>query len=175
LLAVLAILAIGALGFGIGRWTDSSSSSSSNASATSPTVPSNNNGNGNSGNSGNNGSNGSNGNGSANNGNGNRLPFGGNLANRGFLGVATVADNGNGAQITQVQSGSPADTAGLKVGDVVTGVDGNQVTSPAELALRIVAHPSGDKVTIHYTRNGQAATVDVTLGSRPGAAQSSPS
>jgi membrane-associated protease RseP (regulator of RpoE activity) len=82
-----------------------------------------------------------------------------------FLGVA-VQDATNGVGITQVQSGSPAATAGLQTGDVVTAIDGTNVTTSAALVSAIHQHSSGDKITVTYTRNGTSATATVTLGSR---------
>ena len=88
-----------------------------------------------------------------------------------FLGVALKnADNGVG--ITEVQSGSPAADAGLKTGDVVTAIDGTNVTTAAALATAIQQHSSGDQVTITYTRDGKSATAKVTLGSRSSARSS---
>jgi membrane-associated protease RseP (regulator of RpoE activity) len=85
-----------------------------------------------------------------------------------FLGVATQDATGTtpGAQIATVATGSPADQAGLKAGDLVTAVDGSPVTSAAQLAQQIRAHQSGDQVTITYTRNGASAQAPVKLGTR---------
>jgi membrane-associated protease RseP (regulator of RpoE activity) len=85
-----------------------------------------------------------------------------------FLGVTTQpAPSGQqGAQIGSVQSGSPADQAGLKAGDLITAVDGNAVASPQELRQRIVGHQPGDQVTITYTRAGASAQASVKLGTR---------
>jgi putative serine protease PepD len=68
--------------------------------------------------------------------------------------------------IASVQTGSPADQAGLKVGDVITAVDGNSVTDPSQLSQDISSHQPGDQVTITYTRSGASAQVQVKLGSR---------
>lgn len=84
-----------------------------------------------------------------------------------FLGVATQDASGNaGAQITTVASGSPADQAGLKAGDVVTAVDGQPVMSTAQLAQGIRTHQPGDQVAITYTRSGASAQATVKLGTR---------
>jgi membrane-associated protease RseP (regulator of RpoE activity) len=81
-----------------------------------------------------------------------------------LLGIATQDATGTaGAQIVNVATGSPADQAGLKAGDVITAVDGTPVTSSAQLAQRIRAHQPGDQVTITYTRNGASAQVPVKL------------
>ena len=55
-----------------------------------------------------------------------------------YLGIS-VGDtaNGTGAQIERVVSGSPADTAGLKAGDVVTAIDGKSITDANDLTADI--------------------------------------
>jgi membrane-associated protease RseP (regulator of RpoE activity) len=89
-------------------------------------------------------------------------------SNGAFLGVSTqAASNGQqGVPVAAVQSGSPADQAGLKAGDVITAVDGNSVTDPSQLSQAIRSHQSGEQVTITYTRNGTSAQVQVKLGTR---------
>jgi S1-C subfamily serine protease len=94
------------------------------------------------------------------------------------LGLDTKA----GALITDVVSGSPADDAGLKGstgettfqlqrvktgGDVVIAVDGNPVLQNNDLSKLVARHKPGDTVTLDIIRDGQKASVDVTLGSRP--------
>jgi len=81
------------------------------------------------------------------------------------LGVSlTDAPNG-GATIAAVTAGSPADKAGLKVGDVVTAVDGHLVDTSDTLVADIRSSAPGATVAITYTRGGQSSTVNVTLGS----------
>ena len=90
----------------------------------------------------------------------------------------------SGALITDVVNGSPADQAGLKGatgettfqlqhvktgGDLVIAVDGKPVFQNNDLSELIAQHKPGDKVTLDIIRDGQHATVDVTLGSRPAA------
>jgi putative serine protease PepD len=85
-----------------------------------------------------------------------------------YLGV-TVGDStsGAGAAIQSVKSGTPADSAGLKAGDVVTKIDGVTVDNADDLTAKISAHQPGDKVTLTVTRSGGTKTIDVTLGTRP--------
>jgi membrane-associated protease RseP (regulator of RpoE activity) len=94
------------------------------------------------------------------NGNGN-----GNATGTAFLGVAVQTGTG-GVEITDVQSGSAAADAGLETGDVVTAIDGTDVTTAAALQSAVQSHSSGDQITVTYTRDGQSATAKVTLGSR---------
>jgi putative serine protease PepD len=85
-----------------------------------------------------------------------------------YLGVKVGnAANGAGAAIGSVVSGSPADNAGLKAGDVVTAIDGKTISNADELTASVGAHSPGDKVTLTITRSGATKTIDVTLGTRP--------
>ena len=71
-----------------------------------------------------------------------------------------------GVEITEVADGSPAAKAGLQEGDVITAIDGNDVTSRPAVRSAIQAKQSGDEISVTYTRNGQSSTVKVTLTSR---------
>lgn len=81
---------------------------------------------------------------------------------RQLLGVA-VEEADNGAAVARVASGSPADDAGLEVGDVITEVDGDSVSSAVELVAAIRSHDPGDEISITYERDGETTTVQVTL------------
>jgi membrane-associated protease RseP (regulator of RpoE activity) len=84
-----------------------------------------------------------------------------------FLGVETTAASGTqGVSVVNVVSGGPADQAGLKAGDVITGVNGTTVSTPAALAQQIESHQPGDQVTITYTRSGSSSQASVKLGTR---------
>ena len=71
-----------------------------------------------------------------------------------------------GAELVRVVASSPAADAGLKTGDVITAVDGKDVTGAASLTTQIRAHSSGDDVQITYHRGDASDTVKVTLGDR---------
>ena len=79
------------------------------------------------------------------------------------LGVNTT----NGVVIGQVAPGSPAATAGLQPGDVITGVDGQPLDSESALAEALNKHTPGDSVTLRVVRGGQQQDVSVTLGTAP--------
>jgi serine protease Do len=72
-----------------------------------------------------------------------------------------------GALVSQPQDGSPATTAGIKSGDVITAVNGSPVKDPRDLALRISTMSPGSKVTITYWRDGASHDVDVSLAKMP--------
>ncbi|MFF7143754.1 S1C family serine protease [Streptomyces nodosus] len=91
---------------------------------------------------------------------------------------ATVSldDSTGGAKITEqgaagssaIESGGPADQAGLKPGDVITKLDDRVIDSGPTLIGEIWTHQPGDKVTVTYQRGGKSHTVQLTLGSRNG-------
>ncbi|MEP7334961.1 MAG: trypsin-like peptidase domain-containing protein [Actinomycetota bacterium] len=85
---------------------------------------------------------------------------------RPFLGVR-LADTDNGAQVAEVTNGSPADRAGLKPGDVITEVDGEQTGSADDVRRSVAAGKPGDKLELTVRRGGETTTVTATLGNRP--------
>jgi membrane-associated protease RseP (regulator of RpoE activity) len=83
-----------------------------------------------------------------------------------FLGVAleAVSRGQSGAKVAQVAAGSPAADAGVRVGDVVTAVDGKTVADPAAVATAVRAQQPGDQLTLTLTRDGASTDVKVRLG-----------
>lgn len=84
---------------------------------------------------------------------------------RPFLGIS-IDDSGGKLNVTAVQSGSPADTAGVKQGDVIAAIDGTNVSAFADLTKALNAKKPGDTVTLSIDRNGGKQDITVTLGSR---------
>jgi len=86
-----------------------------------------------------------------------------------FLGVQTQDSGqgvvGNGALIVGVESGSPAERAGVKQGDIVTKIGATAIDSPTTLSAAIRQASPGDVVKVSITRNGASHTLTVTLGS----------
>ena len=82
-----------------------------------------------------------------------------------YLGV-TVASTGSARLACIVKSG-PADSAGLKVGDVVTSLDGKAVTNYESLTTAVGATKPGEKVSVTVRGKDSTRTVSVTMGSRP--------
>ena len=87
----------------------------------------------------------------------------------GFLGVSLEArtDGGVGSIISTVQPDSPADTAGIQVGDIVLAVDGEPVNGQAGLVAAIRDQNPGDTISIDLVRDGERLTVTATLVARP--------
>jgi len=77
----------------------------------------------------------------------------------------------NGAVITEVQPDSPGARAGLKVGDVVTDLDGKKVTDAGQLQMEVGQKRPGTQIALQIIRDGKRVNVPVTLeemGSRDG-------
>lgn len=69
-----------------------------------------------------------------------------------------------GGLISELVAGGPAANAGLKVGDVITAVDGVPADSGTTVSALVRMHAGGDKVSISYVRGGKPGEVEVTLG-----------
>lgn len=78
--------------------------------------------------------------------------------------VAVDGSNVAGASVEELTRGGAAAQAGLQVGDVITAVDGEPVSSSKQLTGYIRRYRSGQEVTITYVRNGEKRDVTVTLG-----------
>ena len=94
---------------------------------------------------------------------------------RGLLGVtiqaidsevaeALNASVDRGALITEVVPGSAAEKSGLKVDDIIVGVNDEKITNASELRNTIGLKGSGESVTIRYIRDGKERTVNAELG-----------
>jgi len=69
-----------------------------------------------------------------------------------------------GIYVQSVQDGSAAANAGLQVGDIIIGFDGNEITTYKEFLKALYSKSSGDKVTIKFERSGSTKEISVTLG-----------
>jgi len=91
-------------------------------------------------------------------------------AEHAFLGVgladASVDQDGatlHAAGVTRVESGSPADGAGLQEGDVITAIDGERVTDSLALVAQVRQRTAGEEIRLTYVRDGAENDVTVTL------------
>jgi serine protease Do len=93
---------------------------------------------------------------------------------RGFLGVSIVevtpslaesfglaVDHGVGLQ--SVQAGSPADLGGLRPGDVIVELAGQEINNSGDLFKALTEHRAGETVTVGFYRGGRQMSADVTL------------
>jgi len=97
---------------------------------------------------------------------------------RGYLGIqiqpvtGDLADSldlpqGRGEFIQSVEPGQPADKAGIRPGDVVTKVNGRDVTTDQTLSFIVANVEPGTRIPVELYREGQRRTVTVTVGKRP--------
>ena len=97
---------------------------------------------------------------------------------QGFLGVSSMAvpiperqragrSQAFGLLISQVSAHSPADAAGLMVGDVLVAFDGQPIEEAGDLITRLRGSGVGKPVPITVLRGAAAVDVSVTVGERP--------
>jgi putative serine protease PepD len=84
-----------------------------------------------------------------------------------YLGVSTAPAPDGGAQVGDATAGGPAAEAGIRPGDVITEVDGDDVQDPDDVAAAIEDDKPGDTVEVKVERGGSEQTIQVTLGTRP--------
>lgn len=68
-----------------------------------------------------------------------------------------------GVYVVDVTENSAAAKAGLKKGDIITAVDGTEVTTSEELTAQKNLHSAGDEIELTFIRNGEEMTATVTL------------
>lgn len=73
-------------------------------------------------------------------------------------------DQTSGILVAGVTEGGPAHTAGIRMGDVITAVDGTTITSFEDLSSYLGSKQPGDSITLTVERSGQSSDVQVTLG-----------
>jgi serine protease Do len=72
-----------------------------------------------------------------------------------------------GVLVTDIVQGSPAETGGLRPGDVILAVGNKPITDPAGLNERIVSLPAGEGVPMTVWREGREQTLNVTFKALP--------
>ena len=88
-------------------------------------------------------------------------------SHRPYLGVQ-ISDTGNGVYVGAITAGSPADKAGLKVGDVITAVNGKPTVTTDALASVLAGMKPGQTVAVTYhTQGGTKTDARITLGEFP--------
>jgi serine protease Do len=96
---------------------------------------------------------------------------------RGFLGITfqpvtrTIADARNlpseqGVLVRTVQTGSPADKAGIELGDIITEFDGWPITDEQKFRMSVAQAGPGREVTVSILRDGKKLTKKLTLADR---------
>jgi serine protease Do len=93
---------------------------------------------------------------------------------RGSIGIVFTAQEnpaiariyGAGVTVSDVTAGSPAEKAGIKVGDTINSVDGKPVKNGDELVSDIASRKPGSKVELGFVRNGKKEETTVTVADR---------
>src|SRR5262245_13253441 len=91
---------------------------------------------------------------------------------RGYLGAGLHPvrdDKVRGAIVMRLDDGGPAKSAGLHLGDIITGWNGDAIESPRDIIRRLGADSVGTTVSLTILRGGATQTTDVTVGERPAA------
>ena len=85
-----------------------------------------------------------------------------------YLGVSTTQSTGTtGARVGSVTAGGPAASAGVKAGDIVTAIDGKQITGSSDLVAAIAGSHPGDRIKLTVRRGSDTLTLTATLGTQP--------
>ncbi len=72
-----------------------------------------------------------------------------------------------GAVVTNVVEKSPAERAGLRVGDIIMEVDGESLAPDGDLAERVLGYEAGDRIELTVLRRGRERSIEVKLGRHP--------
>jgi hypothetical protein len=86
-----------------------------------------------------------------------------------YLGtIPDMTGSPGGVRLVGVRAGSPAERAGLKAGDVITGMAGKTVANLIDMTEVLRSHQPGDSVTIAVTRDNATIQLNAVLGKRGG-------
>lgn len=96
---------------------------------------------------------------------------------RGYLGVgvqpvrlpegtAETTGQGHGVMVISVEPGSPAERAGLFLGDVIVALNGSPIRRPGDLVMFLAAEQVGKSVEARILRGGAVHTVSAVVGER---------
>ena len=80
----------------------------------------------------------------------------------GGIGVRVSYEKGTGLKVSSVEENSPAAQAGIQAGDVITAIDGNDITNLDENPVDNLRGEEGSEVNVTYSRNGESNTVKLT-------------
>lgn len=99
------------------------------------------------------------------------------LVRRGYLGIGLTelspqlrthfgAPEDAGVMVSSVEPGSPAEKAGLKVGDIISRIDGQDVQSSWDIRSQMRDAEEGQQVPLEIWRNGKVQTLSATVALR---------
>ncbi|MBK6937223.1 MAG: PDZ domain-containing protein [Chitinophagaceae bacterium] len=84
------------------------------------------------------------------------------MKNKPMLGVTTEKTD-KGVEVKDVTKESAAEKIGLKQGDIITKIDDKKIETPDDLSKGVQSHKPGDKVTVHYKRDGKEQKAEAEL------------
>lgn len=79
------------------------------------------------------------------------------------FGVSVEAADQPGGRVKWVMRGSPAEEAQLKVGDVITSINGEPVDEPGDVSRVVGDHQAGDRIQLTLERGGRRLEVEAEL------------
>jgi serine protease Do len=71
-----------------------------------------------------------------------------------------------GVLVSEAMAGDPAEKAGIRAGDVITHIGDKPVRTPHDLLFAVLAFKPGDKIQVHFVRQGEGKTVEVVARQR---------
>ena len=71
-----------------------------------------------------------------------------------------------GVMVARVEEGGPAQAAGIRVGDILSAIDGERIDSGRQLSRAVRKKEAGDLVTLELYRDGSLESYPVTIGKR---------
>ena len=83
------------------------------------------------------------------------------------VGALVTAEDAQGNPTPAVKPGTPADTAGIKDGDIIVSIDGKVIDEEHPLDATLSQFAPGTTVPVVILRDGKTITLQVTLGTRP--------
>ena len=87
-------------------------------------------------------------------------------AQYGLLGIFVIENKSGGVEITSIQKGTGAETAGLQVADIVIGIDGVPIRNQIDFSRAIYRLTPGSIASVSYQRKGVTNSVMVTVGTQ---------
>jgi membrane-associated protease RseP (regulator of RpoE activity) len=99
------------------------------------------------------------------------------MVKRGYLGVGLTelspelrthfgAPEESGVMVSKVEAGSPAEKAGLKVGDIISEIDGKPVRSSWDLSAKVRGYEEGQPAPLEVWRDGKVQNVTASIAVR---------
>ncbi|MEG1790618.1 MAG: trypsin-like peptidase domain-containing protein [Oscillospiraceae bacterium] len=79
------------------------------------------------------------------------------------VGTAQYYNMAQGAYLITIDEGGPAEAAGLKIGDIITELDGSTIATWDDLKIAVKSHRAGDTVSLTFWRSGEYMTASLTF------------